>query len=171
MDELPIPNWNEYFFLHCYLTARKSRDRSTKVGSVIVNPKSRSIISEGYNSPPRGVNDNVEERHERPIKYNFYEHSESNSILNCARNGIPSLECYLYTLSLPCSSCSRAIIQAGISKIYIHDQYYMQFLKIERWKDSFKYSREMLEEANVEISVYSQKLNVKALCDGKIIEV
>ena len=169
MDNLYINNWDEYFLRHAYLTSYKSKDKFTKIGSVIV--KKDSIISEGFNGLPRKVNDEINERHERPEKYAYYEHSERNAIFNCARNGQSSLGCYLYSLALPCCDCSRACIQAGIFRIYIHRQYQKYFNYHENWKKNLRYSEEMLHEAGIEIIEIDKILGLKALCNSETIEV
>jgi len=45
--------WDEYFFLICQSTALKSTCLSRKIGAILV--KDKSIISTGYNGPPRGI--------------------------------------------------------------------------------------------------------------------
>ncbi len=45
-----------------------SKDRSRKVGCVIVGPDNE-IRSLGYNGFPRGITDDIEKRHQRPTKY------------------------------------------------------------------------------------------------------
>jgi len=47
--------------------ARWSKDRSTRVGAVIVRGK--DPIAMGVNGFPAGCDDDLEERHERPLKY------------------------------------------------------------------------------------------------------
>lgn len=49
----PVSNWDEYFFNVARQAARNSKCLSRRIGAVIV--KDKSIISTGYNSPPRGV--------------------------------------------------------------------------------------------------------------------
>lgn len=97
----------------------ESKDRSTKVGAALVMPEDRALISTGWNGFPRGVNDNVEARHERPAKYLYTEHAERNAIYNAARLGIKTKGSWLYlSSSLPiCCDCARAIVQAGIEKV------------------------------------------------------
>jgi dCMP deaminase len=45
--------WDEYFHLICQSIASKSPCLSRKIGAILVRDK--SIISTGYNGPPRGV--------------------------------------------------------------------------------------------------------------------
>lgn len=50
----PTPkNWDEWFYNMCLETASNSKCYSRKIGAVLVRDK--SIISTGYNGPPRGV--------------------------------------------------------------------------------------------------------------------
>jgi dCMP deaminase len=45
--------WDEWFHLMCTDVAKKSQCLSRKIGAILV--KDKSIFSEGYNGPPRGV--------------------------------------------------------------------------------------------------------------------
>lgn len=96
--------------------ARWSKDRSRGVGCVIVGP-TNELRSTGFNGFPRGVNDEVENRHERPAKYKWTEHAERNAIYNAARVGIPLDGCRMYLPWFPCMECARAIIQSGILEL------------------------------------------------------
>ncbi len=49
----PLESWDEYFFNVCRQAARNSKCLSRRIGAVLV--KDKSIISTGYNGPPRGV--------------------------------------------------------------------------------------------------------------------
>lgn len=98
----------------------ESKDRSTKVGCVIVSPDRRTFISSGWNGFPRGVDDNVDSRHERPEKHYWVIHAERNAIYNHARNGGPSLMgavAYLNYFPTPCSNCLGSLQQVGIVEI------------------------------------------------------
>ena len=48
-----------------YIVAMKSKDQNSHLGAVIVG-SDHEIRSVGYNSYPRGLNDNLPERQERP---------------------------------------------------------------------------------------------------------
>ena len=98
--------------------AQESKDRSTKVGCVIVSDDG-VILSTGWNGFPRGVNDQDEAKHERPAKYHWTEHAERNAIFNAAREGIrlKGSTAYLNWEPYPCEACMRALHQAGIRRI------------------------------------------------------
>jgi dCMP deaminase len=171
-SEFKIPTWDELFLKHVYLIASKSKDTKTKVGAVIV--KNNAIISEGYNGFCRGVSDAIPSRYERPEKYFWAEHAERNSIYHCARNGIATEGTTLYTQGLPCSDCTRAIIQSGITEIVLHEEWEhgISFnVNREKWNESGQRSDIMIYESRIKVRVVGAKLGVKAMLDGKIYEL
>ena len=98
--------------------SRKSEDRSTKHGCLIVNDR-QIVLSTGWNGFPRGINGLIEERHQRPEKYLWTEHSERNAIYNAAAEGIRLRGSTAYITGLPCTECARGLIQAGIVRVVI----------------------------------------------------
>ncbi len=111
-------SWDTYFINMAMHVATKSKDRSTVVGAIIVGPD-HEIRSTGYNGFPRGVDDDIDSRHERPEKYSWTEHAERNAIYNAARVGIATKGCTMYINwePSPCDDCSRAIVQSGITTV------------------------------------------------------
>ena len=81
-------NWTEYFLGLAEQVKLKSKDQSTQIGAVIVG-EDNEVLSTGYNSFPRGMDDSKQERQERPEKYFWFEHAERNAIYNAARVGTP----------------------------------------------------------------------------------
>lgn len=118
-------SWDEYFMGIALLSAKRSKDPRTQVGSCIVNSKNK-IVGVGYNGLPLGCSDE-----EFPwegdgdflgTKYPFVCHAELNAILN--NIGIDLEGCRIYTALFPCNECAKAIIQAGIKEvIYLSDKY------------------------------------------------
>lgn len=131
--------------------ASLSKDRSTKVGALIVGPDGE-IRSTGFNGFPRGVNDDVEARHQRPAKYDWTAHAEENSITQAARSGIPTNGCSLIVTSLhPCNVCSRMMISAGIVKVYAPAPSPDHPLI---WQEKGAIAKEMLDEVGIEVIYY-----------------
>ena len=64
-------NWHKYFLSIAEAVKEKSKDERTHIGAVIVG-KDNEIVSTGYNSFPRGIDDGVEERQQRPEKYYWF---------------------------------------------------------------------------------------------------
>ena len=144
-------NWTEYFRNIANQVKLKSKDNTTKIGCVIVNIDN-SIISTGYNSFPRGINDNVPERQERPEKYYFMEHAERNAIYNASRNGVSTIGCTMYlSCGIPCTDCARGIINAGIVKVVCEKELGVNG---SQWTEHAKRSMIMFNESGVNIEFY-----------------
>ena len=143
--------WVEYFYKIADQIKEKSKDNHTKIGAVIVG-KDKEIVSTGYNSFPRGIEDNKKERQERPEKYYWFEHAERNAIYNAALIGVSTKGCTMYlTCGIPCADCARGIINAGIIRIFaVRDGE----AKSQKWKDSAERSMEMFKEAGVDVQCY-----------------
>src|SRR3954447_3751356 len=111
-DERPA-DWDGRFMQLATLIGGWSKDRSRKVGCVIVGAHNE-VRSTGYNGFPRGVCDDEDYRHDRPMKYRWTEHAERNAIYSAARIGVPLEGCRMFLPWFPCMDCARAIVQAGI---------------------------------------------------------
>jgi dCMP deaminase len=103
----------------------------------------------------------LNERWERPIKYEFVEHAERNAVYNAARVGIPLEGCraYLNWEPYPCVNCAKAFVQAGITTVIGPDIEFPNHKKVEapdedqwasgdQWK--FGISQKIMDEAGVE---------------------
>jgi dCMP deaminase len=144
--------WDDYFMTMVYLAATRSKDLNSHLGAVIVDDKNR-IVSVGYNSFVRGINDYVPERQERPEKYFWFEHAERNAIYNAKRD----LDgCRMYTNGLPCMGCARGIVQTGIKEV-IMDVVWND-ANTEKWKEHARRAEVMLEEAGVKLRFWEGDL-------------
>ena len=143
--------WVEYFRELAHTVKKKSKDKNTQIGAVIVG-KDKEIVSTGYNSFPRGIDDNKNERQERPEKYFWFEHAERNAIYNAARIGVSTLGTTMYmTCGISCADCARAIINSGISKIVLREG---KGATNPMWQESAQRSIKMFEEAGVIVEYY-----------------
>lgn len=150
--------WKNYFRNIVHQIKLKSKDNNTKQGAVIVG-LDNEIVSTGYNSFPRGINDDVTERQERPEKYYYFEHAERNSIYNAARIGVSTKNTTMYlTCGTPCADCARAIINAGITKIVCErdDSEMNTSSKLTIWEEHAKRSMQMFREAGVVVEYYDE---------------
>lgn len=133
-----------------------SKDRNTQVGAIALDDNN-NIVSTGYNGFPRGVNDDIEERHQRPEKYRWTSHAEENLVAQAAYMGKSLKGCTILVSSLfACESCARMIIQSGIKKIIA------PHVDEGNWKDSNSVAVTMFKEAGVEI-VFSEELSKSQL--------
>lgn len=132
----------------------RSKDRSTKVGAVAVDDKF-VLKGSGYNGFPRGVNDDVEDRHQRPLKYDWTVHAEMNVIAQAARQVLEGTTLILTSLH-PCPTCSGLLIQAGVKRVIApnwKDPGDGGDTRIQ-WDEKEKIAIEMLAEAGVEVLYY-----------------
>ena len=104
------------------LAALRATCDRLKVGAVLVRDK--HIIATGYNGSVSGdahcteAGCQVIENHcIRTI------HAEMNALLQCAKYGIATDDAELYITHFPCLQCTKAILQAGIKKIYYQNDY------------------------------------------------
>ncbi|MBW2565759.1 MAG: cytidine/deoxycytidylate deaminase family protein [Deltaproteobacteria bacterium] len=124
------PSWKEYFMDIALLVARRSTCRRRRVGAITVRDK--RILATGYNGAPSGLphcldigclREEMEipsgERHElcRGL------HAEQNVIIQAAYHGVSIKGATLYCTNLPCSICSKMLINAGISDIIYQEGY------------------------------------------------
>jgi dCMP deaminase len=140
--------WHIRFIKLAREIALWSKDPSSKIGAVIVS-KHGDIISQGYNGFPRGVADTEERLTNREEKLKRVVHGEANAIYNAARRGAATDGASIYVCLLPiCENCAKAIIQAGITNVYIestaniHDP-------AHRWYPSWRIAMELFNEACV----------------------
>ncbi len=92
---------------HCYTFAsERSTDPSTQNGALLIRPTTYEIISLGANVFPRGVQ-HTPERDERPLKYSFVSHAETNAIFAAARVGIATQGLAIVCPWFPCCECGK----------------------------------------------------------------
>ena len=144
-----VPSWDEYYLDICKVVAARSKDPHTQIGCVIAGP-AHEIRSTGYNSLPRGIRDDVQERLERPTKYLWMEHAERNAIYNAARCGTPLEGCTLYVEIMPCMDCARALVQAGIREVIISGARMSQYTS-DYYDEHFRNVEVLFKEAGVKV--------------------
>jgi len=119
--------WDSYFFKICCSVSTKSPCLSRKIGAILV--RDHSVISTGYNGPPRGVPHCENECPRYLLGYASgthmelcpAQHAEENCISNAARLGVSVLGSTLYMNSiLPCKNCFGTLINAGIVEIVVN---------------------------------------------------
>ena len=144
--------WTEYFLNIAEQVKRKSKDQSTQIGAVIVG-EDKEVLSTGYNSFPRGLDDSLQERQERPEKYFWMEHAERNAIYNAALEGVSLKNSTIYlTSGLPCMDCARGIVNSGIKIVYCKEVCTTK--NKEKWEESQNKAKQLLSECGVNVIYY-----------------
>jgi dCMP deaminase len=144
-ESRPDSWWDNWFLGLAEYVSSASKDPSTKVGSVIVDPR-RRIVSLGYNGFPAGIEDTEERLFNRELKYKLVVHAERNALMfsNSKVEG-----CTIYTWPfMPCSSCASLIIQSGITRVVSLNS------QNPRWVEDFNLSTSLFKEASVGLTLY-----------------
>ena len=132
MTDKPNPrlSWDEYFMNITELVAQRATCIRRKVGAILVRDK--RIISTGYNGAPTRITHCLEvgclreqqgvpsgERHElcRGL------HAEQNTIIQAALHGVSVEGATLYCTNMPCSICSKMLINCQIVGISYSEGY------------------------------------------------
>ncbi len=105
-------DWDEYFMSVAEVVSKKSKDPSSQMGCVIVDPEKR-IISTGYNGLLQGADESKMTLSERPMKYYFAIHSEMNAVLFAHQD---LTGCTIYNRVATCENCLKYCLQAGIKR-------------------------------------------------------
>lgn len=126
----PRPSWHEYFMSITELVAQRSTCTRRYVGALLVRDK--RILSTGYNGAPSGISHCLDvgclreqqgvpsgERHElcRGL------HAEQNAIIQAALQGSTVGGATLYCTNMPCSICTKMLINSKIAEVYYREGY------------------------------------------------
>lgn len=146
--------WDEYFMGIAKLSAMRSKDPNTQVGSCIVSKENR-ILSMGYNGAPNGYNDESfpwgREGNRLDTKYMYVCHSELNAILNYSGNTNDLKNSRIYVYYFPCNECAKAIIQAGIKEVIYEISY-----DYDNHSDEMEASIRMFDKCGVKYRQYKK---------------
>jgi len=123
------PSWDDYFKKISEEVKTRSTCLRRHVGAVIV--KDKRILSTGYNGAPSGLAHCIETgclRDKLKIPSGERQelcrglHAEQNAIIQAAQHGVSIAGATIYSTNKPCVSCTKMIINAGITEIvYIED--------------------------------------------------
>jgi len=109
------------------LVSQRSSCVKAKQAALLI--KDNRIISFGYNGPPSGslncIDDGGESRCGKDSNGSCFLgiHAEQNAIGYAARNGINTDGCIMYCTQTPCISCAKLVVAAGIKKFFYIDEY------------------------------------------------
>jgi dCMP deaminase len=155
------PSWDEYFIgLADYVGSRGTCDRG-RSGAVLV--KDKRILATGYVGSPIGVDHCDEVGHEMHTLTGDdgivsrhclrTAHAELNAIANAARFGVSIDGSTLYCKMVPCYTCAKTIINAGIKRVVAFRDYHAT----RQSKIIFKQAKVKLEIMNKEVESYKDQ--------------
>lgn len=132
-------SWEQYFIAQSHLLALRSTCPRLAVGATIV--RDNRIIAGGYNGSISGGTHCIDEGcyvvDDHCIRTI---HAEVNALLQCAKFGVPTEGATLYVTHYPCVHCTKALIQAGIQKVFYADDY-----------KNHEYAAELFAKANIKV--------------------
>ena len=120
-------SFEELFVKTTKLVAKRSSCVKAHQAALLI--KDNRIISFGYNGPPAGTLNCLEEGGEEVCGKDsngscfLGVHAEQNAIGYAARNGIDTEGCIIYCTMTPCISCAKLISAAGIKEFYYLTEY------------------------------------------------
>lgn len=137
-DNSHRPNWNQVWMEFAHIISRRSYDPRHQVGAVVVSSDNTQVLAIGYNGNYKGGPNAAESLN--PGQSGMI-HAEINALLKMDYNN-PKDKILYVTLS-PCRMCAKAIVNAGIKKVYYDEEY----------RDTS--SLEILRGSGVEVSRFS----------------
>lgn len=132
-----------------------SKDDSTKVCATILDKDDFTPKTWGYNGIPRGANEDIAERWERPEKYKWVEHAERNAIANAAKVGTALDGSCLVVNMFPCIECARMIVQSGIKDVVTIEPNFALERDL-RWREDYERSQQLFKECGVNLHLIAE---------------
>lgn len=155
------PTWDEYFLQMADLVGMRGTCDRGYVGCVIT--RDRRILATGYAGSPMGLPHCDEVGHEMHTVTNEdgttsrhcirTTHSETNAIANAARFGVAIDGGTIYVKMVPCYTCAKIIINAGIKRVVCVKDYHAA----DRTKDIFKQAQVELVIIKNEVENYKDQ--------------
>lgn len=109
-------SWQDYFMANAELISKRSTCDRAFVGAVLV--KDNRIIATGYNGGVSATDNCNEAGHHMEDGHCIRTvHAEMNALIQCAKEGISTDGTEIYVTHFPCINCTKALLQAGITKI------------------------------------------------------
>lgn len=126
------PSWDEYFLKLAMLASERATCPRMHVGCVLV--KDKYVLATGYNGSLPGqphcedVGCLIVDNH--CVRTN---HAEINALIQAANHGVNVKGATAYVTNMPCTTCAKALITAGIVRVVVfsdyHDSLSTQFFK------------------------------------------
>ena len=117
------PGWDEYFLQLALLASERATCPRMHCGCVLV--KDRYVLSTGYNGSLPG-SPHCEDAgclmvDNHCVRTN---HAEMNAICQAARHGVTLDGATAYVTNMPCTTCAKALIAAGVVRVVVFSDYH-----------------------------------------------
>lgn len=153
------PDWNTIFIDICKVIAQRSTCVRVKTAAIMVNPEHNNIVAIGYNGVATTKEHccdywTTEQQSQKEFHKMHHDwsnknelHAEINCLFNACKSGSDVRNCYMYTLTSPCTNCAKSIISMGIKKVYYETEY-----------DRDMYGIDLLLDNNIDCSHYQSTI-------------
>ena len=117
------PNWDEYFLKLAMLASERATCPRMHCGCVLV--KDKNVISTGYNGSIPG-DEHCEDAGCMIVDNHCVRtvHAEMNALIQAARRGHGVEGATAYITNMPCTTCSKSLITAGVKRVVIFSDYH-----------------------------------------------
>ena len=117
------PNWDEYFLKLAMLASERATCPRMHCGCVL--SKDKNVIATGYNGSIPG-DDHCDEVGCLMVDNHCVRtvHAEMNALIQAARRGHGVEGASAYVTNMPCTTCAKALITAGIKRVVIFSDYH-----------------------------------------------
>lgn len=135
-------DWDEYFMSMAENVSTMATCDRLHVGCVLV--KDKRVIATGFNGSLRGEDhcDDVGHLYNDEGRCIRTVHAEQNALFDCARRGIATDGATAYCNHEPCENCTKALVQAGIQRVYFRNKYN------NKWNKHFNDNMEWIHLSN-----------------------
>ena len=126
------PDWDEYFLKLAMLASERATCPRMHCGCVLVTHK--NVIASGYNGSIPG-DDHCEDVGCLVIDNHCVRtvHAEMNALVQAAKRGHCVEGATAYVTNMPCTTCAKALITAGIKRVVVfsdfHDTLAVEFFQ------------------------------------------
>lgn len=146
--------WDRRYLKLAQEVASWSKDPSTKVGAVLVNPRFNCVVATGFNGFPAGMSDRPSLYLDREYKYKHITHAEINALNFLSYLGRTAEGFILYTSFPCCPSCAEEVCEAGVERIVSPSLSYLSEPKddewVKHWTEQIRISTEIVTRQGVE---------------------
>lgn len=117
------PDWDEYFLKLAMLASERATCPRMHCGCVLV--KNKNVIATGYNGSIPG-DDHCEDVGCLLVDNHCVRtvHAEMNALVQAAKRGHAVEGATAYVTNMPCTTCAKALITAGVKRVVVFSDYH-----------------------------------------------
>ena len=117
------PDWDEYFLKLAMLASERATCPRMHCGCVLV--KAKNVIATGYNGSIPG-DEHCDEAGCMMVDNHCVRtvHAEMNALIQAARRGHAVDGASAYITNMPCTTCAKSLITAGVKRVVIFSDYH-----------------------------------------------